>query len=264
MIPKIIHYCWFGRNPMPELAKKCIASWKRYCPDYEIKEWNESNFDLNYCDYVREAYDAKKWAFVSDVARLYALVTEGGIYMDTDVEVIKPLDILLKYHAVSGFETETTIQTGLIASEKENSMLQEMLASYEDDHFILSDGTMDKTPNVVRMTNICKKYGLILNNEKQTVDTFIVLPKDYLCPKSIEKGTLKITENTIIIHHFDGSWLSDEERYHDELTRNIYRRFSIIPYDIISIICAFITEIKFYGTMKAFRKLGNWINKKFS
>lgn len=149
MIPKIIHYCWFGGNPLPELAKKCIASWKLYCPDYEIKEWNESNFDLDCCDYVREAYQSKKWAFVSDVARLHALVTEGGIYMDTDVEVIKPLDNLLKYNAVSGFETEKTIQTGLIASEKENSMLQEMLASYEDDHFILSDGTMDKTPNIV-------------------------------------------------------------------------------------------------------------------
>ena len=106
MIPKVIHYCWFGGNPLPELAQKCIASWKKYCPDYEIKEWNESNFDLNCCDYVREAYEAKKWAFVSDVARLYAMVHEGGIYMDTDVEVIAPLDSLLQYHAVSGFETE--------------------------------------------------------------------------------------------------------------------------------------------------------------
>ena len=135
MIPKIIHYCWFGGNPLPELAKKCIASWKLYCPDYEIKEWNESNFDLNYCDYVREAYDSKNWAFVSDVARLYALVTEGGIYMDTDVEVIKPLDNLLKYHAVSGFETETTIPTGLIAGEKENPMLKELLYEYKNIHF---------------------------------------------------------------------------------------------------------------------------------
>ena len=97
MIPKVIHYCWFGGNPLPELAQKCIASWKKYCPDYEIKEWNESNFDLNCCDYVREAYEAKKWAFVSDVARLYAMVHEGGIYMDTDVEVIAPLDSLLQY-----------------------------------------------------------------------------------------------------------------------------------------------------------------------
>ena len=94
MIPKKIHYCWFGGNPLPSLAVKCIESWKKYLPDYEIKEWNESNFDLNYNDYVREAYEAKKWAFITDVVRLYAMVTEGGIYMDTDVEVLKPLDSL--------------------------------------------------------------------------------------------------------------------------------------------------------------------------
>ena len=87
MIPKIIHYCWFGRNPLTKMAKKCIASWRKYCPDYEIIEWNEDNFDIDYCPYVREAYDAKKWAFVSDVARLYALVKMGGIYMDTDVDL---------------------------------------------------------------------------------------------------------------------------------------------------------------------------------
>ena len=104
MIPKVIHYCWFGRNPLPPLAKKCIESWKKYCPDYEIKEWNEDNFPMDYNDYVKEAYEAKKWAFITDVVRLFALVTEGGIYMDTDVEVIKPLDGLLQYEAVSGFE----------------------------------------------------------------------------------------------------------------------------------------------------------------
>ena len=111
MIPKKIHYCWFGRNPLPPLALKCIASWKEYCPDYEIKEWNEDNFDLSINAYVREAYEARKWAFITDYVRLYALVNEGGIYMDTDVEVLKPLDDLLCYDAVSGFESETQIQT---------------------------------------------------------------------------------------------------------------------------------------------------------
>lgn len=115
MIPKKIHYCWFGGNPLPPLAVKCIESWKKYCPDYEIKEWNESNFDLNCNEYVREAYEAKKWAFITDVVRLYAMVTEGGIYMDTDVEVLRPLDDLLVYEAVSGFETKTRIPTGLMA-----------------------------------------------------------------------------------------------------------------------------------------------------
>ena len=174
MIPKIIHYCWFGGNPLPELAKKCITSWKIYCPDYEIKEWNESNFDLNCCDYVREAYKSKKWAFVSDVARLHALVTEGGIYIDTDVEVIKSLDTLLQYSAVSGFESITSISTGLMACEKDDPMFKEFLDGYKTAHFILPDGTLDKTTNVVRITNTCLKYGFVPNNKKQTINTFTI------------------------------------------------------------------------------------------
>ena len=130
MIPKKIHYCWFGGNPLPEMAHRCIESWKKYCPDYEIKEWNESNFDLNCCAYVREAYAAHKWAFVSDVARLQALVSEGGIYMDTDVEVIKPLDELLKYEAISGFESEDRVPTGMMACEKGHKMFAEKYSEF--------------------------------------------------------------------------------------------------------------------------------------
>ena len=118
MIPKIIHYCWFGRGEMPPLAKKCIKSWKKYCPDYEIKEWNEDNFDLDMYPYAREAYDNRKFAFVTDVVRLYAIYTEGGIYMDTDVEVLKPLDSFLKHIAFSGYENDTLVPTGIMASEK--------------------------------------------------------------------------------------------------------------------------------------------------
>ena len=104
MIPKVIHYCWFGHHPLSPLAKKCMKSWKRYFPDYEIKEWNEGNFDLSYCDYVREAYEAKKWAFVSDYARLKIVYEQGGIYMDVDVELIKPLDELTERDGYMGFE----------------------------------------------------------------------------------------------------------------------------------------------------------------
>lgn len=262
MIPKIIHYCWFGGNPLPELAQKCIASWKKYCPDYEIKEWNESNFDLNCCDYVREAYEAKKWAFVSDVARLYAMVTEGGIYMDTDVEVIKPLDSLLHYQAVSGFESNTMIPTGLMACEKNNPMFRELLDEYKTAHFILPNGVMDKTTNVVRITNTCRKYGFVPNNQKQTINTFTLLPKDYLCPKNIETGRLETSDNTLTIHHFNGSWLSDEERYHDNLTRKIHRKIPAISENVISTICAFITATKFHGIGAAFGKLNGWMNKR--
>ena len=140
MIPKKIHYCWFGGNPLPPLAVKCIESWKKYLPDYEIKEWNESNFDLNYNDYVREAYEAKKWAFITDVVRLYAMVTEGGIYMDTDVEVLKPLDELLQYDAVSGFESSSRIPTGLMACREGQPLFEELLHEYDVLHFKRPDG----------------------------------------------------------------------------------------------------------------------------
>ena len=137
MIPKVIHYCWFGRGKMPELALKCIESWKKYCPDYEIKEWNEDNFDLDMYPYAREAYDNRKFAFVTDVVRLYALYHEGGVYMDTDVEVLKPLDKFLVHHAFSGFEDDWDVPTGIIASEKGGRWAKENLDYYKEKHFVM-------------------------------------------------------------------------------------------------------------------------------
>ena len=211
-IPKVIHYCWFGRGQMPKLALKCIESWKKYCPDYQIKEWNEDNFDLDLYPYVREAYDARKFAFVTDVVRLYALYHEGGIYMDTDVEVIKPLDSLLQYQAVSGFESPTQIPTGLMASEKEHPLIAKLLHEYDGLHFVKFDGTYDLTTNVVRISKVCVKFGLKLNNELQVVKDFTFLPKDYLCPKSYVTGKIELTNNTLCIHHFSGSWTEKKVR----------------------------------------------------
>lgn len=208
MIPKKIHYCWFGRGKMPELAVKCIESWKKYLPEYEIKEWNEDNFYLDAYPYVREAYDNRKFAFVTDVVRLYALYHEGGIYMDTDVEVLKPLDDFLKYEAVSGFESDTQIPTGLMACREGHPLFKELLNEYEGLHFIKQDGSLDYTTNVLRITNTCMKYGLVLNNQLQTVGGFTLFPKDYFCPKSYVDGTIYVTENTVTIHHFAGSWLT--------------------------------------------------------
>lgn len=208
MIPKRIHYCWFGRGKMPEMARKCIASWKKYLPEYEIKEWNEENFDLDQYPYVREAYDNRKFAFVTDVVRLYALYHEGGIYMDTDVEVLKPLDVLLQYDAVSGFESATRIPTGLMACRKGLPIFKELLSEYDGLHFVKSDGSMDLTTNVTRITNTLLKYGFVPNNQLQTVNGFTLLPQDWLCPKDYETKVVNITPNTLCIHHFDGSWLN--------------------------------------------------------
>lgn len=196
---------------MPKLALKCIESWKKYCPDYEIKEWNEDNFDLDMYPYVREAYDARKFAFVTDVVRLYALYHEGGIYMDTDVEVIKPLDSLLQYDAVSGFESPTQIPTGLMASRDGHPLFKELLDEYNGIHFRRPDGTLDTTTNVTRISNTCLKYGLRLDNTLQTVCGFTLLPKDYLCPKSYKTGELELTANTLCIHHFSGSWVQNNK-----------------------------------------------------
>lgn len=258
MIPKRIHYCWFGGNPLPELAQKCIASWKKYCPDYEIIEWNEENFDVNCNDYVREAYDAKKWAFVSDFVRLYALVNEGGIYMDTDVEVIKPLDELLQYEALSGFESKTGIPTGLMACREGQKIFKEFLDEYKDIHFRRSDGSLDTTTNVTRITNICLKYGLKLNNTKQTIEGFTLLPSDYLCPKDYETGIIHLTDNTFCIHHFDGSWVSEEEKYSWKLQRKL--RY-ILPERVAGHLAKFIGITRYRGGYIAIQEVIRWLKR---
>ena len=212
MIPKIIHYCWFGGKNLPPLAKKCIASWKKYLPDYEIKEWNESNFDINCCDYVKEAYQAKKWAFVTDYVRLFVLVNEGGIYMDTDVEVIGSLDYFLENKAFSGFENSSYISTGIMASERNFKLFEEFLRTYEERKFIKANGEYDLTTNVVSLTEFCKKRGLIENNVKQNIQGYVIYPQEYFSPKDYFTGKINKTEFTKTIHHFSESWIRKEDK----------------------------------------------------
>lgn len=207
MIPKKIHYCWFGRGKKPELAVKCIQSWKKYLPDYELKEWNEDNFDLDMYPYVREAYDNRKFAFVTDVVRLYALYTEGGVYMDTDVEVLKSYDAFLHHAGFSGFECYDRVSTGTMACEKGGKFAKDNLAYYEGKHFLKEDGTPDLTTNVTTITNYFLGLGIKLNNTLQDFPgIFTMYPNDYFCPKNFETKKLTITTNTVCIHHFDGSW----------------------------------------------------------
>ncbi len=211
MIPKVIHYCWYGGKELPDLAVKCIESWKKYCPDYKIIRWDETNTNLDENDYIREAYEAKKWAFVTDYIRLKALYEYGGIYMDTDVEVCGSLDVFLNEQAFSGFENATLIPTGIMACEKDHYFFKRLLNYYDGKHFRMSDGTYDQTTNVKTITKIALEYGFIPNDTKQTICDMTFYPHDYFCPKDSASGIINRTNNTVCIHHFDGSWVEEKQ-----------------------------------------------------
>ena len=207
MIPKRIHYCWFGRGPMPELALKCIESWHRFMPDYMYKLWNEDNFDIQSVPYVQEAYESGKYAFVTDYVRLFALYTEGGIYMDTDVEVLKPFDDLLTLTGFTGYEGSKGLPpvTGTMASEPRSAWVKEQIDSYQGAHFILPDGTLDTTTNTVRITRIMKDGGFVPDGKKQVYKGMCIFPVDFFCPRQTT-GEILLTDNTYCDHHFMGSW----------------------------------------------------------
>ncbi|MBP3308781.1 MAG: glycosyl transferase [Clostridia bacterium] len=214
MIPKKLHACWFGGKPIPDDAQKYLESWKRFCPDYEIIIWNEENFDVNSNTYVKEAYQSKKFAFVTDYVRLKVLYEYGGIYMDTDVEVLKPLDDLLKYPAFSGFEGPNRIPTGTMGAEPNNRWIKMLLDYYDDRHFVLPDGNLDLTTNVKTITDITvSNYPIVLNNTFQSFEDFVMFPFDYLCAKDLVDGKVKTSDNTYTIHHFAGSWTSRKEKF---------------------------------------------------
>ena len=208
-IPKVIHYCWFGNGKMPALAEKCIKSWKKYCPNYDIICWNEENFDLMQNRYMREAYEAGKWAFVSDFARLKILYDHGGIYLDTDVELIKPLDSLLEDQGFMGFDEKGIVATGLgFGAEAGNEIIGALLKDYEDLPFVLPDGSFDLTPCPDRNTSALMRLGMDTKNTDQVFMGMRFLPREYLCPMDYYTGKKTITKNTYSIHHYHASWTS--------------------------------------------------------
>ena len=225
MIPKKIHYCWFGGNPLPESAKKCIETWKKYCPDYEIIEWNETNFDVNQNQYCKEAYAAKKWAFVSDYARFWILYKYGGIYFDTDVEVIKPLDSIIEKGPFMGCERDVEcnvasaiavapglglgVNPGLgLGVNPGLGLYKEILDLYETLHFKNKDGSLNLKTVVQYTTEILVKHGLKNTNNIQYCAGIYIYPREFFCPKNIDTGILELTDNSYTIHHFEGTWLT--------------------------------------------------------
>ncbi|MBR5315095.1 MAG: glycosyl transferase [Clostridia bacterium] len=225
-IPKIIHYCWFGRGEMPEDYKRYIESWKKYCPDYEIKEWNEDNFDVNCNEYVKQAYEARKFAFVSDYARVCALYTDGGIYMDTDVELLKSLDGFLDNMAFGCFESNNHVSTGFLASQKQGEWIGEIIRLYDGLKFIKEDGSYDVTTNVERITELTvNKYGLVLGNTCQDLGVVKIFTNDYFSTKDWDTGIINKTENSHAVHHFAGSWHSEKEKKEAERYRKKLQKY---------------------------------------
>lgn len=222
MIPKKIHYCWFGGGEKPRLAKKCIASWKKYCPDYEIIEWNESNFDINMNGYTRMCYAEKKYAFLSDYVRLLVVAEHGGIYFDTDVELLKSPDALLQQEAFFGFENALRINTGHgFGSIPHGTAIEAMLKEYDP----LLDGTGGIYGCTRLNTAALEKFGLLTNGTYQTVADAIILPPDWLNPYESTTGRLNKTQNTISIHWYSGAWLSQRHRLRSAITKRLRRVF---------------------------------------
>lgn len=199
MIPKIIHYCWFGGKPKPNEFYKWLETWKAAMPDYEIMEWNEQNFDVNLCNYSREAYLTRNYAHVSDVCRVYALYKYGGVYLDTDVEVLKTFDPFLCLRAFASIE-RPLIGTAVIGSEAGIIWLDAFLKYYKKTHFINIWGHTVRTPNTKILTRrVLPKIGL--------ADWPTIFPRDFFCGVINKDGVPVATDNTVAIHHFAGSWL---------------------------------------------------------
>lgn len=209
MVPKIIHYCWFGERKLPDLAKKCINSWQKFLPEYEIKCWSEENFDIsNSVYYVREAYERKKYAFVSDYVRLYALYNYGGIYLDTDVEVIKDFTPLFRGKTILGYENDESISTAFMMVPPKARWIENILKLYESRHFITENGVMDVTTNVAFISEYLRNRGVKLNGKLLMDEYMEIYPVEFFSPRSWDNGRYNITENTYIIHYFAGTWHS--------------------------------------------------------
>lgn len=257
MIPKKIHYCWFGGKEKPEDVKRYIESWKKYCPDYEIKEWNESNFDIHENDYCWEAYEAKKWAFVSDYVRVKVLYSHGGIYMDTDVELVQSFNALLDNKVFMGFENDKMISTATIGSEAHNEFLNEILQAYSKRHFRNPDGSLNMMTNVQLITEILSQnHDLGANGKEQILQPGIhILPMEYFVAKDYWTGWILADSTTYTIHHYASTWVNEENRNliakEREYIRSIYKTIQSPVHKI----AAFMAILKLDGMRGLMHKL---------
>ena len=216
MIPKIIHYCWFGKKDLPPEAKRCIASWKKMCPDYDIIRWDENNFDVNQNPFIKAAYEAKKWAFVSDYARLKVVYDNGGIYLDTDVELRKNLDSLREHGCYIGIQqNEFLCTTGLgFGATKSNPVVLKMLESYDDLTFSESH-TLELSCPLLNNA-VIRSYGLVSNTEITDLPEVTVYPPQYFDPYG---GENLLCNETYSVHHYAASWTSEKNQFKRKIAR---------------------------------------------
>lgn len=232
MIPKTIHYCWYGGKRLSHRAEQCIKSWRKYCPDYTIIQWDESNTDFSENEVLKKAFEEGKWALVSDIVRLMAVYKYGGIYMDTDVELLKPLDAFLAHKAYFGFENKFRINTGHgFGAEAQQAIVKELLDCYKKEIFWKTDGTYQFMACPKLNSKVFFERGLEEGDSFQMLGEVAVYPSEYFCPKDYQTGRVRCTKNTYSIHHYAGSWLSFKQKLWllflhviGERGRNIYDR----------------------------------------
>lgn len=211
-IPKIVHYCWFGPKEIPDHEQSYINGWKEKLPDYTFMLWNEQSFDMESVPYVRQAYECKKFAFVADYVRLYALIQYGGIYMDTDVELLKRFDEFENDSAFIGFENRTMVGTGIMGTIPQNPIFVEMIHYYDTHSFVDENGIMDTTTNVKILNKLLLEKGLAPENREQHLGDMHVYERKVFCPKKVSDTEFNVEDASVTIHHFDASWLSEREK----------------------------------------------------
>lgn len=239
MIPKVIHYCWFGGGPLPKKERRCMESWKKFAPDYEIVRWDESNYDVHKNRYMAEAYDRKKWGFVPDYARFDIIYTHGGIYLDTDVELVKPLDELLSNEAYMGFESGEWINGGIgFGAEAGNPLIKGLRDMYDDLKFVKDDGELDLTPSPHFITEYLVEHGLVRDDSMQVLEGSLrIYPTVYFAAKDYDTGKVSITENTVSIHQYSATWNTPRQKFMKKVRRligvNNFNRLVSIKHRIV-------------------------------
>lgn len=214
MIPKIIHYCWFGPKPIPELEQQCIASWKKYLPDYELKFWNESTFDLSSAPlFARQAYEHKKYAFVSDYVRMKVLYEYGGLYLDTDLEIIKDIQPILQQDVnMLGFETRSHLGTAIMWFVPKNTIIKSALSYYETHPFVDKNGNFDVIANTAILTDVLAPLGLRNDGSYQIIKDIVIYNREFFYPKKISMSDFRCTDETLAIHRCSNSWMTEKQK----------------------------------------------------